>query len=229
MQPGADIDAGAGPSPRDRAPLWIGAAFLAALVAFGAYLYRIAPPEAPVVGDGARVLVLPMPIPEYTLVDHRGGVFDRSRLEGTWSLLFFGYTYCPDVCPGTLQRLAPVQDAIAGVSPPVQVVFVSVDPERDSTERMAEYVGFFHPELVGATGDREQIARLTRAVGAFHEKAEQEGSEEIEDLAYFVDHSSSLFLVDPDAHLFAVLRDPHDTDDYAALLGRLVGAEVDPS
>ena len=224
MQTGAGVEGGSVARPRDRAPLWIAAAFLAALVAFGVTLFRVAPPEPPDVGEGARVLVLPMPIPDFALVDHRGEVFDRSRLQGTWSLLFFGYTFCPDVCPGTLQRLSPVQDRLAGQSPPVQVVFVSVDPERDSVERMAEYVTFFHPELVGTTGDAEQIDRLARAVGAFHEKAE--GEEGASELAYFVDHSSSLFLVDPDAHLFAVLRDPHDTDDYAALLGRLVGAET---
>ena len=220
METGAGIEAGPAPRTRDRAPLWIGVVALAGVVAFGAFLLRVAPPEAPDVGEGARVLPVPLEIPDFSLTDHRGQPFDRARLEGAWSLLFFGYTYCPDVCPGTLQRLAPEQDALAATTPAVQVVFVSVDPERDTTDRLAEYVGFFHEDLLGASGEPREVERLTRAVGAFHQKAE--GGEE---LAYLVDHSSSLFLVDPNARLHAVLRDPHETEYYTSLLRRVIAAE----
>lgn len=220
MEPASEGGVGHAPPRPDRSPLWIAGVLLLGVVAFAAFLYGAVPAEAPDVGEGARVLPVPLEIPEFSLVDHRGRPFDRSRLLGTWSLLFFGYTYCPDVCPLTLQSLAPVQDALAEVPPPVQVVFVSVDPDRDSPERLAEYVGFFHPELLGVTGEAREIERLTRAVGAFHEKADGGHGAD-----YLVDHASSLFLVDPDARLHAVLEDPHDTGEYVALLSRVISAQ----
>lgn len=198
-----------------------------ALVAFGFYLASIPVPRSVDVGEGARVLPVPIELPAFALVDHEGAPFDRSRLEGRWSLLFFGYTYCPDVCPITLQNLIPVQDALAAsdAETPVQVVFVSVDPERDAGDRLAEYVGFFHPDLVGVTGDPEEIRRLARGVGAFYRKAE--GGSDAED--YLVDHSATLFLVDPDLRLRAVMDDPHEPQEFLDLLARIQALPAAPT
>lgn len=184
-------------------------------LAFGAYVWELAPPPAPDVGEGARVLPVPLAIEDFELVDHQGAPFDRSRLEGRWSVLFFGYTYCPDICPLTLQRLAEVQPLLSedGI-PSQQVVFVSVDPDRDR-DRIREYVAYFHPSFIAATGEPAQIERLARSVGAFHEKARQEGD------GYLINHSSVLFLVDPSAKLRAVLEDPHDPEEYVELLARI--------
>jgi len=184
-------------------------------LAFAAYVWELAPPAAPNVGEGARVLPVPLAIEDFALVDHEGAPFDRSRLEGHWSVLFFGYTYCPDICPLTLQRLAAVQPLLAedGI-PSQQVVFVSVDPDRDR-ERIREYIAYFDPSFIAATGDPAQIERLARSVGAFHEKARQEGDD------YLINHSSVLFLVDPSAKLRAVLEDPHDPQEYVELLARV--------
>lgn len=210
------------PDPRsNRITIAITVATIGLLCAFAAALWTVAPPAAPDVGEGATVLPVPLEIPDFSLTDHRGEPFDRGRLEGSWSLLFFGYTYCPDICPLTLQSLAPVQDLLAREprtqAAAVQVVFVSVDPERDPVGRMNEYVAFFHPDLIGATGESEQLERLTQAVGAHSRRSEPEA----EGSGYLVDHAASLFLVDPRARLVALLNDPHDPEEFVELLARV--------
>ena len=178
-------------------------------------LWRIAPPPPPDLGANAHVLPVPLEIPDFELVDHRGGVFDRAALEGGWSLLFFGYTYCPDICPVTLQKLAPVLDLL-GPDARLQAVFVSVDPARDDPARLAEYVAFFHPALIGASGEMAEIEKLTRAIGVYHEKSELPGTGD----GYLVDHSSSLFLVGPSARLRAIFHEPEDPQSFVDLLDR---------
>lgn len=207
----------------DRSALAIAAVLLGLLVGFGAYLWMLASPDVPDFGDAAHVLPVPAEIPEFDLVDQHGETFDRSSLEGHWSLLFFGYTYCPDVCPMTLQSLARVRELMdreGGAGADTRMVFVSVDPARDSVARLAEYVAFFFPELVGATGDAREIDRLTGAVGAFHREAEGERPDE-----YLVDHSSSLYLVDPQARLHAVLHEPRDPREFVNLLRKVEAFE----
>lgn len=99
---------------------------------------------------------------------------------------------------------------------PTQMVFVSVDPDRDGPQRLAEYVSFFHPDLVGATGEPAQLSRLSGAVGAYHRRAEGEEGD-----GYLVDHASSLFLVDPRARLHAVLHEPEDPRAFVELLRKV--------
>jgi protein SCO1/2 len=188
----------------------------AILAAFASLLWMVAPEKSLDLGDEGHVLPVARAIPEFELVDHRGETFDRSRLEGEWSLLFFGYTYCPDVCPMTLQSLARVQ-ALMDPNASTQVVFVSVDPTRDTTARLAEYVEFFHPALVGASGDAAELERLTHAMGAFYRQGETGAQAD----DYLVDHSASLFLVDPQARLHAVLHEPQDPQAFIDLLERV--------
>jgi protein SCO1/2 len=218
------------PAPRggiDRGALLVGVASLVLIGGFVFALWKIAPPPPPDLGPEAHVLTVPLDVPEFALTDHRGKPFDRDRLLGRWSLLFFGYTYCPDICPVTLSKLAPVLDLL-GPDSEVQAVFVSVDPERDGTERLAEYVTFFHPALIGASGDEAEIARLTEAIGVFHQKRaiEAVGGERAD--GYLVDHSSSLFLVDPSARLHAILHEPDDPEAFVELLARARRVERDP-
>jgi len=187
-----------------------------ALALFGVLLWRSAPPPVPEFDEDVHVLPVTLAIPEFELVDHLGARFGRDSLDGRWSLLFFGYTYCPDICPITLQSLVPVQERL-GAGSDTGVVFVSVDPARDDVARMAEYVAFFHPSLLGVTGDAEQIAALTSAVGAYNAlQAPEPGAE-----GYLVDHASSLFLVGPDARLHAILHEPEDPDAFVSLLRRI--------
>lgn len=191
-----------------------------ALALFGVALWRAVPPDAPEFKEDVHVLAVPLDIADFELVDHLGDPFTRASLSGRWSLLFFGYTYCPDVCPVTLQSLVPVQSQLGAPGDP-RVVFVSVDPARDDVARMAEYVGFFHPRYLGVTGEPEQIESLTRAVGAYNAAREPEPGAD----GYLVDHASSLFFIGPDARLRAVLHEPAEPAPFVDLLRRIQALE----
>lgn len=152
----------------------------------------------------------PLAVPPLQGAD--GKPFAAERLHGRWSLLFFGYTSCPDVCPTTLQALARfARDPAGGIATgETQVVFVSVDPERDTPQRVAAYLGAFDARFVGATGEREAIARFTQAARAGFEAS---GTR--------IDHSTSLFVVDPDGRLAGVLLRPADPERIRADLAAL--------
>lgn len=208
-----------------RSPPWLplGAAIalvvLALAIAFALLLVRVAPAPAPDVGPGATLLPAPRALPEFALMDQDGEAFDLRRLQGRWSFLFFGYTSCPDVCPGTLAVLrdvhAELADAGIGVEE-TQFVFVSVDPDRDTPERLREYVSYFHRDFVGATGAPQQLDRLTRFLGVHHRRSRTEG-----DPDYLLDHTSAVLLIDPAARLSAVLSDPHDPHEIADSFRRI--------
>lgn len=222
--------AGAGaPSGRDPfVPILIGGLVLA-VAGFAWLLARIEPPLRLDVGEGATVLAEPIPLPAFELVDHTGRRFDRASLEGRWSLLFFGYSHCPDVCPFVLGQLARVRQAWPEEAPAAmpRVVFVSVDPARDPPERLADWVPFFDAGFAGVTGPADQIERLTRPLGVFHAIREQEGGATGD---YLVDHAAKLWLIDPQGRFRAVLDDPHEPEPFIALLGRiraLPGPEAD--
>ena len=158
-------------------------------------------------------------IPDFTLTDQDGEAFGPERLSGKWSLLFFGFTHCPDVCPGALydlQRLGERLDAGKPV-PPQQVVFFSVDPERDSPQRLKDYVAYFDPDFVAVTGEHETLEPLTRSLGiAYRIEPHTAGTE-----AYSVDHSASILLVNPQGRLHGVFPAPHDVPAMESALRRL--------
>jgi protein SCO1/2 len=171
----------------------------------------------------ASLLVLPEPrvLGEFRLVDQRGEDFSLEDLRGRWSLLFFGFTHCPDICPSTLYDLQQVSRSLEGAGPAAdawQVVFVSVDPERDTLERLNDYVTWFDPDFVGVTGDLEQLAPLAMRIGvAFRIEEHEPGAAN-----YAVDHSASVFLTDPQGRLHGVFPAPHD----AAAMSRDLAAFV---
>ena len=149
----------------------------------------------------------------FSLVDQHGQPFDRERLKGKWTFLFFGYTHCPDVCPVTLAVLQQVAQALRA-SPKgardVQIVFVSVDPERDTPARLAEYVRYFDDEFVGATGNAVDLDVLTRQLGIVHMRLQPS-----EDGNYLVDHTAAILLTDPEARWLAVFSAPHKAPEIA--------------
>ena len=165
-------------------------------------------------GDQARDL------PEFELVNHRSQPLRRSDLNGQWSLMFFGYTHCPDICPIGLQTMAQMMKAIddPDVSDNLQVYFVSVDPHRDRPEVLAEYVGYFDPRFNGATAAIEQLTPLTRSLGIAHAiRNKTEGSDH-----YDVDHSSAFVLVNPQAQYAGLFSAPQDADALARDLTRII-------
>lgn len=157
------------------------------------------------------------PIPEFSLVDSTGAAFTTERLRGRWSFIFFGYTHCPDICPMTLAILAGSVREIEKRSgeyggAPHQVVFVSVDPERDKPESLSNYVSYFNRDFVGVTGTADAIDSLTSQLGILHAKVPDPNDPD----NYLVDHSASILLVNPSAELEAVLSAPHSAEVIAS-------------
>lgn len=176
----------------------------------GAMIFRFGPPAPPDrivdVGPGVAVLPAARPLPPFELTDYNGASFGPASLQGKWSFLFFGYTFCPDVCPATLAAFRDVHGRMAqtpGQLTDVQFVLVSVDPERDTPQRLREYVTYFAEDFLGVTGTSEQLDQLTRAVGALYMKVDAGAGSN-----YLVDHTASVFLLDPDGRLHAVFSAP---------------------
>ena len=148
------------------------------------------------------------PLAPFSLTDQQGQTYDNSRLQGHWTLLSFGYTYCPDICPTALAMLAQMQQALgeAGMSAPLEIVFVSVDPQRDTPQRLAEYLAYFDRDFVGLSGSAAAIEALTRPLGILYRKVETRDSA----LDYVVDHSASMMLIDPQGRYQALFSPPQD-------------------
>jgi protein SCO1/2 len=132
----------------------------------------------------------PLPANDFTLTSADGPV-SLDELRGKVVVLFFGYTYCPDVCPTTMVRLAHALDLLGKDADDVQVVMISVDPERDTPERLAEYVGAFDPSFMGLTGTPEEVAEVASAYGIYLARAEGSAA-----TGYLVDHTSTVTVLD---------------------------------
>jgi len=180
--------------------------------------------QGPPQPSSATLMVLPEPrvIADFALVDDAGQPFSLENLRGHWSLLFFGFTNCPDVCPSALYDLNLVAEQLekqgAKSLPPVQIIFVSVDPERDTPEKLSEYLDYFNPGFIGVTGSQAQLVPLTLQLGIAYQIEEHEPGAG----HYAVYHSASFLLTDPDGHLYGVFPAPHDAgkiaDDLAAAI-----------
>jgi protein SCO1/2 len=151
------------------------------------------------------------PLPGFSFV-RSGTPLTNADLQGHWTLMFFGYTYCPDICPTSLATVKDLRSRLqaAGVAPP-QVVFVSVDPARDTPERMATFVQFFDPSFIGATGDDASLAPLAKNLGVYYQRLDSKDKEH-----YTVDHTAAIYLIDPQGRLKAVFSWPHDPAAMAA-------------
>ncbi len=145
------------------------------------------------------------PIADFRLTDDAGRTLNNARLKNQWTFLFFGYTHCPDVCPTTLATLASALDDLRAqrLGKPVRVVFISVDPDRDTPARLGQYVHAFDNDFVGATGSAAEIKHLAGDLGIVYAVHKDQGPN------YSVDHSPALLLVNPRGRLQAVLHPPH--------------------
>jgi protein SCO1/2 len=150
----------------------------------------------------------PKPLQAFSLTDQHQQPVNLERLQGKWSLVFFGYTYCPDICPTTLSTLTRVirqlQNDPQGPAN-IQVIFVSVDPQRDTPEVIEGYLKYFNEAFVGITGTQQGIDDLSRQFGAGYMKEPDTTPGQ-----YLVSHTSSIFLVDPQGRLLASFSPPHD-------------------
>ena len=167
------------------------------------------------------------PLAEFILVDDEKGVFDLKSLEAKWSFIFFGFMYCPDICPTTLYDLSQVKrEMIAqGVSEQdIQFVFISVDPARDKAAQIQRYVQYFDPSFLGATGSIGQLTNLTRQLGAPF-RAEPETAENV----YEVTHSSAVYIVDPLVQYTGIISPPFVAEDVASQFSALLQTEAKAS
>jgi protein SCO1/2 len=160
----------------------------------------------------------------FTLTDQTGAGRSEADLKGHYALVYFGYTYCPDVCPTSLSTMTQAIDLLAETAPEqaaaVLPVFVTVDPERDTVAALATYAGHFHPRMMALTGTPEQIAAAAKAYRIYYQKVEEEGASD-----YLMDHSSVLYLMAPDGSYLTHFTHASTAEDIAGGLA----ARVDPA
>jgi protein SCO1/2 len=195
-------------------PAPIAAAVLAATVIGVAAAWWVTA-RRPITLASGTALATPRAIGAFRLTDQQGREFMPESLRGHWSLVFAGFTHCPDACPTTLTLLNSVDERLRASDGAIQVVFLSVDPERDTPERLAGYVGHFNPHFVAVTGARAQIDALCRDLGIAYVHNPGVGGD------YTVDHSAALVLIDPRARVAGYFQPPHDPDALAADLAAL--------
>jgi protein SCO1 len=193
---------------------WIAliAAFAALVAGVAAYRFSNEPASPISLISGTALGEQATPISEFELVDHSGKRLDSERLRGHWTFVFFGYTHCPDICPGTLATLDKAMDEIDSRNDEkdVQVLFISVDPARDSPQRLKEYVHYFNADFMGATGEDGEVSRFALSLGIPYAKVPSSQAD-----GYLVDHGASILLIGPSARLEAVFSQPHDPHKLA--------------
>lgn len=182
-----------------RRTFWTGLAVLATAALLGSVVLvadRLSPQKAEQ-GQGRAAIGGP-----FSLTDHAGQAVTQDILKGKLSLVYFGYSFCPDICPTDLQLIAQALDQLSGEElADTQALFVTVDPERDTVEQMAGYVALFHPSIRGLTGTPEQIADAAKSYRAYYKKvsAEEAGTSD-----YLMDHSAFIYLMNRDGEFVRV-------------------------
>jgi len=180
-------------------------------------------PKPPVVLASGTILAPARALADFSLIDNQGRSFGAQNLRGHWSLMFFGYTNCPDYCPATLTTLAALEKRLRtakNVTPP-QVIFVSVDAKRDTPARLNQFVPNFDPEFIGLTAaSQPAIESLAKKWGvAVNIQYAADGN-------YIVDHSALIFVIDPSGDLAAILTGPFTLDALQSDFRRIVTARA---
>ncbi|QKE65091.1 SCO family protein [Aquipseudomonas campi] len=170
----------------------------------------------------AGIVLLPQSrsLPDLSLTNQDGQAQAVDQLKGQWSLLFFGYTFCPDICPATLAQLRQLKGMLpAETQAQLRVVLVTVDPQRDNPEQLKKYLGFFDPAFMGLTGAQEDLQKLAGAVSIPYIPADTSKEN------YTVDHSGNLVIIGPDGTQRGFIRAPLNNDKLAAQLPGLLGVK----
>jgi len=154
---------------------------------------------------------------EFALASTQGGTFTQNDLRGTPSLIFFGYTFCPDVCPTTLAETTAWRAQLGLDADDLRIIFVTVDPERDTLEAVKGYVEGFDPSIIGLVGDEAATAQAKAAFGAFSEKAG-----DVESEFYLVNHTALTFLIDKNGQFQSTISYEEAQDTALAKVKRLV-------
>ncbi|HWX46943.1 MAG TPA: SCO family protein [Roseomonas sp.] len=205
---------------------WLASSLLLAVSAAAGAAWWLQPAATPDLPPGPGEIQMPggMGGP-FSLVDQDGRARTERDFHGRWALLYFGYTFCPDVCPTELATMAAALDLLpAEVAGQVVPVFITVDPQRDTPAQMKNYVPLFHPRLTGLTGSADQVAAAIKAFRVFAEKREATGAAD-----YLMDHSSFLYLLGPDGRLRTIFRGGIAAETLAAGLRRRIAATGTPT
>jgi protein SCO1/2 len=194
-------------APKVPRMVWYGLVAILLLAIAGLVVWRMRPPELHGV-----VLQSPSRVSDFTLTSSTGDPISLSDLRGKHVMLYFGYTFCPDVCPTTLADLRMMAQELGEEQmKEVQVVMISVDPERDSPERLAQYMSFFDPSFMGMTGPLDEIDAAATQFGVYYEHNKVDGASE-----YLVDHTSTVTLIDADGYVRMVFPYGTPGEDMAA-------------
>ena len=173
------------------------------------FIHRVGEPRimslAEARANGLFLFDTPRDPGEFSLIDHHGSPFTREDLIDQWTLIFFGFTHCPDVCPTTMADLAELKAQLVGTeASDARVVMLSVDPARDTPERLAQYVPYFHADFIGVTGDFADILSFAQRLNApFRKVSEPDG-------AYQMEHSANVMLMNPRGDYHGFFRAPLD-------------------
>jgi cytochrome oxidase Cu insertion factor (SCO1/SenC/PrrC family) len=155
----------------------------------------------------------------FTLTDNTGKRVTDQDFHGKYTLVFFGFTSCPDICPAGLQLIAGALEKLGTKAQHIAPIFISVDPQRDTPEKLAAYVKNFDPRLVGLTGTPEEIAAVAKAYKVYYAKVPSK--ERPDD--YTMDHTSIIYVMDPKGEFVTHFTPSTSVDDMAAKLGKIVG------
>ena len=163
------------------------------------------------------VIQSPQLTPNFSLTGEGGKVVNLRDFRGKAVLLYFGYTFCPDVCPATMVELKEAVEKLGREADDVQVIMISVDPDRDTPEKLAEYVSHFNPSFIGLTGSDDEVGAVATQYGIFYEKHEGTVA-----TGYLIDHTASVVVIDPDGYLRIVYPFGTPGEDIAEDLRHLV-------
>ncbi len=154
----------------------------------------------------------------FSLIDHTGKAVTDKDFRGRYMLVLFGFTFCPDVCPSGLQVMSAALDKLGPKAAKITPIFVSLDPERDTPQQLAQYVPSFHSRLVGLTGTPEEVDKAAKAYRVFYKKVRDEKST----AAYTIDHTALIYLMGPDGAYVAHFSHATPVDTLAERLGKLL-------
>lgn len=179
-------------------------------------MYYLQPPDVPEIETGT-LLEQPFMLPQFDLVDHHGEALTRSDLTGQWSLLFTGFTSCPDVCPATISILKQLDDLLSTDETEIRMILLSVDPERDTPEVLTQYIDLFNAPVTGITGSMGGVEAFCNEIGmSFIHIPVTNGR-------YTIEHSGAIVLIDPRGRISGYFRPPFNPERMAADLQKIAG------
>ena len=190
-----------------------------ALAAFWLYALENKPSKVRFEGKGPALIGGP-----FSLTSHTGKPTTNEDFKGRYMLVYFGYSFCPDICPTDLQKITRSLDLVKEQQKQIQPLFITIDPERDTADQLKSYIANFHPSFIGLTGTLEQIEKIKKAYKVYGVKVDEEGkpTNNPEDDNYLMDHSPQTFLMGPDGKFIRFFRFSTSAEAIAEVLKKTI-------